>query len=210
MQSVRRVLAAAALVGFGMSVAHAVDQTILGDTLQVKNPSTPAKRKVVAKAKEKASSNTIVGDPTVGGAALTVRANGGTPSSQTFNLPVGTSPTTGKPFWSGDSVKGFKYKDPTLANGAVKVASIKKTPSGVFLIKAVIQGKGSEAITVVPGNPTASYATNFALGAGDSYCSGSGSATPQPNDDKTFKVVNDSVPVACGVAACSPSGAFLD
>ena len=112
MHSARRILAAAALVGLGMSVVYAADQTILGDTLQVKDPSTSLKRKVLAKAKEKASANTIVGDPTVGGATLTVRANGSTPSSQTFSLPVGTSPTTGKPFWSGDAVKGFKYKDP--------------------------------------------------------------------------------------------------
>jgi hypothetical protein len=47
----------------------------------------------------------------------------GTPSMQTFPLPAGTSAPTGKPFWSGDVVKGFKYKDSKGENGPVKVPS---------------------------------------------------------------------------------------
>src|SRR5262245_52193219 len=120
--------------------ARAADQTILGDTLQLKNPSTPEKRKVVGKAKEKTSTNTIVGDPTIGGGSLTVRANGGIPSEQTFPLPQGTSTITGKQFWAGDPVKGYKYKDPKGENGPIKTAQIKKSGSGLFRIKAVGTG----------------------------------------------------------------------
>ena len=108
--------------------------------------------------------------------------------------------------WTPISTLGFKYKDSSLANGPVKVAQIKKTKSGTFQIKGTLKGAG---ITVAPGNPTASYAVNFKIGGGDEYCSGSGTAVPNPNDAKTFKVVNDTPPGSCTVAACSPSGAFL-
>lgn len=197
----RRIVLAALAVMISAGLVFSADQPKPAKKLLVKNPPAGAtKRKIVYKVKENASTNTVVGDPVTDGATLRIVLSPG--GDQCFTMP-----SSG---WSTISSLGFKYKDPTLANGAVKVASIKKTPSDVFLIKAVIQGNGSEAITVEPGNPTDSYATNFTLGAGDSYCSGSGSATPQPNDDKTFKIVNDSAPVACGVAACSPSGAFLD
>jgi hypothetical protein len=168
MQPARRILAAAALVGFGMSVAYAVDQTILGDSLQVKNPSTADKRKVLGKAKEKASTNTLVGDPTIGGATLTIRANGGAPNSQSFNLPTGTSPTTGKPFWSGDSVKGFKYKDPKYDNGPIKGLIIKKSGSGTFQIKATGLGK-VQALSLLPPNPGTDGCMLLQIGGGDSY-----------------------------------------
>src|SRR5215467_5889704 len=111
--------------------AHASDQTILGNQLAVKNPSTPDKRKLTVKAKESGSPDTIVGNPATAGATLTVTANGDHPSTQTFTLPTGTSGTTGKAFWSGDAVKGFKYKDARGENGPVKVAQLKKSGSRV-------------------------------------------------------------------------------
>src|SRR5438045_9161971 len=94
----------------GATFASAADQTILGTQLLVKNPSTPEKRNVSGKATEKSSSNTIVGDPTINGATLTVSAEGTSPSQQTFALPEGMS-SKGKPLWTGDALKGFKYKD---------------------------------------------------------------------------------------------------
>src|SRR5262249_39376412 len=63
------------------TVAYAADQTILGKSLQVKDPKPgvdPAKRTIVGLGKEKNSPNTIVGDPTVAGAILTVFADGTT------------------------------------------------------------------------------------------------------------------------------------
>jgi hypothetical protein len=169
--------------------------------LLVKNPPAGAfKRKVVWKVKEQASSNTVTGNPIASGAKLRVSLTPG--GDQCFDLPAAN--------WSAISSIGFKYKDPDLSEGPVKVASIKKTPAGVFLIKAVISGKGPSQITVTPGNPTATYATNLKMGGGDEYCSGTGTATPNPNDAKTFKVVNDTTPGSCTVSACSPSGAFLD
>ena len=115
----------------GATIASAADQTILGSQLVVKNPSTPEKRTLVGQAKEPGSPNTIVGDPTVDGATLTVRADGTTPSEQTFSLPQGTD-AKGKPFWSGDVTAGFKYKDADGTNSAVKTVQIKKSSSGGF------------------------------------------------------------------------------
>src|SRR5262249_20961961 len=148
--------------------AQAADQTILGNTLQVKNPSTPDKRKIVGKAKEKSSANTIVGDPTVSGATITVRANGGTPTEQTFNLPPATS-AAGKPFWSGDSVKGFKYTDSKYENGtAIKAVGIKKSASGVFQI--TISGSSKvNPITVLPPNLGTDGCILLSITGGDSY-----------------------------------------
>src|SRR5262249_31531032 len=143
----RLVLAALLLLPV---TTHAANQNVLGDQLIVKNPSTPEKRKITVKAKELASDDTIVGDPVTNGGTLTVQVSGGTLSNQTYTLPTGTSPTTSKPFWSGDAVKGFKYKDAKGENGPVSGAQI-KLKAGVFQIKATIAGKlGS--VTVLPPN----------------------------------------------------------
>src|SRR5262245_34968481 len=111
---------------------RAADQTILGNTIQVKDAGTATGRKVVVKAKEIGSPNTIVGNPKIGGATLEIRLDGGTPSSQTFGLPPGTSLLTNKPYWTGDAVTGFKYKDPKGENGAVRLLQIKRSSSGLF------------------------------------------------------------------------------
>jgi hypothetical protein len=157
-----------ALLVFAAGLAHAADQTILGNSLTVKNPSTPDKRKVTGKAKESNSPNTIVGNPVLLGGTVTISDGGGTPSAQTFALPQGTSGITGKPFWSGVAIKGFKYKDPKGENGAVKVAQIKKAPSGVFSIKTVIVGKLG-TILVTPPNPGTSGCVLLGINLGDTY-----------------------------------------
>jgi hypothetical protein len=173
-------------------------------TILVKNPPAGAtKRKILWKVKENASSNTVTGDPTnlvTGGATLRVALTPG--GDQCFDLPAGN--------WSPISSIGFKYKDADLSEGAVKVAQIKKTPSGNFLIKALLKGSGPQGITVVPGNPTTTYAVNLKIGNGDAYCSGTGAAVPDPNTATTFKAKNDTTPATCSIDACSVSGAFLD
>src|SRR5262245_37490746 len=107
-----RLLAAGACAASLVAVAYAADQTILGKSFSVKaKPGDPTKTNVSASADEKNSPNTLVGDPTLssgGGAILDISVNGGTPASQTFDLPQGTS-SKGKPFWSGDAAKGFTH-----------------------------------------------------------------------------------------------------
>lgn len=193
-------IALAALLSGGAALA--ADQLVPAKIVLVKNkPGDPTKRKIVFKVKENASAATVTGDPTLAGATLHIALTPG--GDQCFSMPASG--------WTPISTIGFKYKDAALANGPVKVASIKKTPSGVFLVKTILKGNGPTSIDVVPGNPTLTYATNLAVGGGDSYCAGTGTATPNPNDEKTFKVVNDTAPASCGVVACaSPSGAFLE
>jgi hypothetical protein len=131
---IRRALLATFLVCFTTAAVRAADQTVLGSSFIVRNPSTSTKQKISVKAKEKASDNTIVGDPVTNGATVVISANGGTSTEQTFTLPAGLNPDTSKPFWSGDAIKGYKYSDPKGTNGALKSAQI-KLKNGVFQIK---------------------------------------------------------------------------
>src|SRR5262249_17981312 len=122
----------------------------------------------VVKAKEVASPDTIVGDPTVAGASLLLVANGGTPSAQTFALPAGTSALAGRPFWSGDATKGFKYKDSKGENGPLKSAQIKKSSRGRIVLKAVADGRRG-SITVLPPDPGLDGCVLLGLNGGDTY-----------------------------------------
>jgi len=54
----------------------------------VTDPSTPDQRKVIVKARELGSPDTIVGDPRGIGTTLTITANGGTSSTQTYSCPT--------------------------------------------------------------------------------------------------------------------------
>jgi hypothetical protein len=95
-----RVALVLALAVTTAPAARAADQIILGNQLVVKNPSTPDRREVIAKAKEVGSPRHHRGQPHRRGATLAITLNGGTPSAQTFTLPTGTSTLTGKPFRS--------------------------------------------------------------------------------------------------------------
>ena len=149
----------------------------------VKNPSSGA-RKVLWKVKEPGSAATVTGDPTADGATLRIQLMLG--GDQCVSLPAAG--------WSAVGSLGFKYKDAALANGPVKKALIKKTASGTLLIKALLKTGGPTDISVLPGDPTTTYATNLALGTGDDYCGGTSTATPDPNDATTFKVTDDGAP----------------
>jgi hypothetical protein len=190
-------------VALSAAAVFAAEQLVPSKSFLVKaKPGDPTKTKITYKVKEKGSAATVVGDPTTGGATFHVVLTPG--GDQCFVLPAQN--------WSGTAQKGFKYKDNKLTSGAVKSASIKATGKGTFTVAVSLQGKGSEAISVEPGNPTDTYATNLTITGGDSYCSGTASATPKKNDDKQFKVANDSAPSSCAAAFCggSPSGAFAD
>ncbi len=179
----------------------AADQAVLGKLLLVKNPGSADKRKVVVKAKHPASAGTIVGDPTVDGATLVVDAIGGSTNSETYNLAAGVSATTGKNFWKGDAVKGFIYKDPAGDNGPVKVAKIKKSGSGTFQIKAVIQGKIGN-VSLLPPNEGTRGCALLTIGGGDSYSVRFADGDTKNKDDKLFKVTN---PLSAGTCIqCDP------
>ncbi len=201
MRSFSRFLAAAAGIACAASLAFAVDQTILGKSLTVKGGSA-AKRKVTAVASEKNSPNTLVGDPTsragsvtgallgqagsAGGALLEIVVSGpSASSSDSFQLSQGTS-SIGKPFWSGDATKGFRYKDPKGDQGAVKSVSIKRSAGGKFSIKAKLSGKNG-TINVVPPNPGDFGRLVLTLAQGDRYSVQFGPESDFKNSATLFK-----------------------
>ena len=190
------------VVALAATTAFGADQLVSTKQFVVKTkPGDATKTKITYKAKEKASTATLVGDPTAGGATLHVSLEPG--GDQCFSLPASG--------WTGSAEKGFKYKDADLANGAVKSAAIKLTGKGTFTLSFSLQGKGAEVINIVPGNPTSTYGTNLTIDGGDSYCAGDGAAAKK-NDEKQFSVKNGGAPSSCIAVACggSPSGAFLD
>jgi hypothetical protein len=178
----------AALVGCA-GIAVAAEQTILGKSITIKDPKPgvdATKRKVTGSGKEKNSPNTIVGNPTTLGGVLQVFAFGGTPSTQTFLLPQGTSTITGKPFWTAAGSTGFKYKDSKGEQSPVKSVQIKRTPSGTFSIKAKISAKNG-AVIVVPPNPGTSACVALQITGGDRYSVDFGPTSQIKNSQKVFK-----------------------
>jgi hypothetical protein len=182
------VVCAASLV-LSVVMADAAQQGTAAKKLLVK--STPSgTHKLLYRAQN--NTGTVVGDPTASGATFNLQLTPG--GTQCLPLPAGG--------WTAIGSQGFKYADPSLANGPVKVAQIKASPSGAFKIKIIAKGSG---ITVVPGNPTGSYATNFRIsdgvGGGEEYCGSTGSAVPSPNNEITFNVVNDDG-TTCSLGPC--------
>lgn len=188
----------------------------LGKKVLVKGNLPSQKRIIVALAKEK---GTDIGDPdqkgldpiddpVVNGASLniTVNGNGGTDSSQTFDLPAGSFGGSSVPGWKTLAV-GFKYLDPKNLNGPAKIVLIKRTPGDVFLMKAVIKGLdptgGLLDVTVEPpngGTPDATMALQIT--GGHQYCASWGGAAGgdfKKNDLKVFKVINGTGEVPCPV-----------
>jgi len=208
MRSFSKFLAVAVGLGCAASLAIAGEQTILGKSLTVKQKpggTDPTSRKITGSGKEKNSSGTLVGNPTLagsaGGAILQVFANGANSTAQTFQLPSGTG-STGKAFWS-QSGTGFKYKDPKGDNvdPAVKSVSIKLSPSGAFSIKVKIAGKNGP-VNVVPPNPGATGCLALKLGqaagAGDRYSVDFGVTSQIKNSgDKLFKAKKPTLPGIC-------------
>jgi dienelactone hydrolase len=189
-----RLLLTASLVLSQLPAALAADQTILGQTLTVKNPSTAEKRSVTVKAKEAGSPNTLVGNPVANGATVTITLDGLAPSEATYALPAGTSPITGKPFWSGDATKGYSYKDPKGENGPVKAAQL-KLRNGTFQVSVAVSGKLGAVALVPPGTGTGCVL--LTVGGGDSYSvafANGGKITASP---KVFKYSKPSSEGTC-------------
>jgi hypothetical protein len=188
----KSIAVAIAAVFASGGLALAAQQGAAAKKLLLNNPPSGNKKIVYL---SKNTTGTVVGDPVANGASFNIDIGGD--GQQCVTLPASG--------WTATPV-GFKYKDPQLANGPVKVALIKQTPSGNFLLKVIAKGSG---ITVVPGEPTTGYNTNFSINGGDEYCASDGSAVPTKDTDKKFLVKNDDG-TTCAAACSSPSGAFLD
>jgi len=198
---VRVLVLGTAAAGLLVGALYAADQAILGKSFSTKaKPPDGSKTKVKGTASEKNSPNPLVGDPTAssgGGALLTIFENG-TSIQQSFALNQGTS-STGKPFWSGDATRGFKYKDAKGDQGPVKSAQIKKSGSGKFAIKVSLTGKNGP-ISIVPPNSGTDACIALQLGSGDRYSVQFG---PAPNGkitnkgDMLFKVTKPTTEGVC-------------
>ncbi|HSP96725.1 MAG TPA: hypothetical protein VL049_05710, partial [Candidatus Dormibacteraeota bacterium] len=191
----RRVLLAASLLAMCPLVALAADQTVLGKQLLVKDPSTPDKRKIIVKAAESATDNTLVGDPTVDGATLSIALYGTNESSQLFTLPQGTD-AKGKPFWKGDATKGYKYKDSAGANGPVKGVQL-KIKNGVFQMKAILSAKAAPLALAPPNDGTDACAQLSIGGGGDSYSVRFADGDMKNKDGKLFSVKDPTTQASC-------------
>ncbi len=191
----RRLIPTALLVMSMPLLSLAADQAILGSKLLIKNPGAPSARRIVLRAKEVASTDSIVGNPVATGASLTVSAYGGSSTTQTFNLPAGPS-AAGKPFWTGDAVKGFKYKDSKGENGPVKIVQIKKSKNGTFTIKAVVDAKHG-TVAVVPPNVGTGGCALLDISGGDSYSVRFGDGVNDNKGATQFKVTKPATAGSC-------------
>jgi hypothetical protein len=130
-----------------------------------------------------------------------VTANGASSSSQTYPLPKGPSPVTGRPFWTGSALK-YEYRDARGENGPVRSAQIKRTSGGTFVIKAVVDGKlGDVDVTVVPPDPGSDGCLLLGLNGGDTYSVQFGPGSRITNVDSTlFKARRPTAEGSCVVA----------
>lgn len=191
---------AAGVAALAAGLAAAADQLILGKVLLVREPkATPASRVVKVVAREVASPNTVVGDPTVSGATARIIVHGATGSDATFTLPAAG--------WIAKPA-GYKYKDPGGTYGPVKAAAINKTGTTVFHLKIVALGALGPVPIVLP-DPGTDGGLVLAIQGGDTYCSNfGGTAGGQVVDvGKKFKIRKPTAATAC---LASPCGAFVD
>jgi hypothetical protein len=153
----RTIVRSVFLAVLAAGVAFGADQTILGQLFVVKSARTS---KVAAAARERDSTDTLVGDPTMNGATVTITADGGTSSTQTFTLPASN--------WRGNATRGFKYNDSRGTAGAIKQASLQLTRNRRFLVKVLATSK-TGTLSIVPPNPGSDACVLIEIGSGDSY-----------------------------------------
>lgn len=152
------------------SVPPVVSQTVRGKSFLVQDPSAgadPGQRRVGVRAKERASPNRIVGDPTVGGATVEVVANGSRPTRQTFSLPAA--------FWRASAgVPGtrFQYRDPQGESSPVTRAHIRQSSDGLFTLRLQIDGSkaAAESLEIVPPDDGTDAFVVLEILGGNRYC----------------------------------------
>ena len=133
------------------------DLPISGKKLLLKDdPSNGAKRKLLVVSRDRGinlgGGNGSIDDPTVGGAMLRVRTTAGCGTSgtqacdDTYDLPAGNWAFIGK---AGKN-KGYRYKDPALANGPIRSATVRAAKARLLVAK----GKGAALGHGLGADPT--------------------------------------------------------
>lgn len=196
----------AALLVVALGAASAADQEIVGRLIRVKDPKPgidPSQRELVGCGRDAGGTATLSGDPAANaGGAITFFVNGGSWTSQTFPLPQGIDPGSGKTFWRATS-SGFRYKDARGTNGPVRNVQI-RSAGGRFGVKAAVLGKLGP-ITLLPPNPGVTACVRLDIAGGDSYhvlLPPSPSATIAKNDDRAFVMRNALVSGLCPTSVC--------
>ncbi len=168
-----------------------------GKKLVVKDKDgDPSKRKIVFVSKD-ASAPALIGAeaPTQAGASVTIY-NPTTGETDTFNLPASGWKGLGRP----PGVKGYKYKDKTLANGPCKVAVVKPGK----LVKVVCRGSQIGYSLDEPTQDMVGVQLRFATSAVCGVFGGSIKRDVGAADGKTglFKAKDAPPPTACALPAC--------
>jgi hypothetical protein len=188
---------------------------VTGQAYLVEDPRPgvePALRRIVVRAKEArpGDGDSIIGDPTAGGASIEIIANGGTPTRQTFRMPA--SGWKRMPANRASPPVGYRYRDPSPGkNGPVWSALIAAPASGGFRFKVSILGRNGPGpqphVTVVPPNPGTDGGAIFTIEeTGASYCMSFGGAaggqvTNAP-PSRLFKVTSTRAQPTNDLAGC--------
>jgi hypothetical protein len=188
-------LLAALVVGMTLSgTSLAADRVILGRLLDVRDPSgAEADRRVTISGKESATDVPAISDPTSGGATLTVIANGGSSSSETYTLDPSGWTATGS---------GYRYRGPTGPDAdPVRSVTAKRTAGGVAMVKVLLRGNsGTQPLGVVPPNPGDDGGFILDVAGGDRYCvtlGGAAGGTEQKDGATQWKVKRATAEAGC-------------
>jgi hypothetical protein len=171
-------------------------QLISGVKMLVKDPTgSEESRRVIVLAREPGDIGlTVLGNVVISGAQLRVVTTGTTPSDQTYLLNASG--------WTPLGSSGFRYRGPTGGDGdPVKQVIVKKTGSGLSLIKVLIKGNtGTQPLDVVPPNSGQDGGIVLDLGLPGRYCVTMGvSASSSVKSDtwRLWKVVGSPVEPPC-------------
>ena len=204
------VLVSSSLLAVLLGSAGAADRPVRAERLIVADPDPgdPAARTVTARAREKASPEPLVGDPTLGigagGAVLEIVANGADGTWQTFGLAQGTA-ATGDAFWRSPRPGMYRYDDLAHEQGPVRRVLIKKAASGTLHLRVQLRGPGIE---VRPPNPGTDGLITLALAQGDRYCAQYGGDGISRNRDGRRWSIGRVQAKGCGTPP-EPSGELL-
>jgi hypothetical protein len=199
--STRRLLAAVA-IALRVGAAHADPLPIPCVSLVVKDdptpPVEPKKRffklrsgtKLLTTGKIVPPSPGGAGDPTLGGAALTVFNTGATPQSVTYPLPAARWSLIGTPA----SFKGYQFHDDTPADGPIVRVFVKAD-------KIFVAGGKTNWGYLLGTAQQGSVAVRLALGTDEGWCVESPAKVPASVYDTPARFVGTKGALP---AACSP------
>lgn len=174
---------------------------ILGRKLIVRDPnSSEERRTVIVVGKETATDVGTLSDPTAGGATIQLIASGATSTAATYTLDAAGWVPVGN---------GYRYAGPTTGD-PVKQVLLRKTPTGVALLKVVLRGNtGTQDLSVRPPVPGDEAQLLLDVTGGDRYCvsfGGAAGGTETQDTATQWKVINATAEPACSTSslpACS-------